>query len=64
MPTKKIEAVKKLRGKESKCRAKKFTAQKFKGVQKIEGGNKKRKGAILAPLPFFEQVENFFESIK
>ena len=63
MPTKKIEATEKLRGKESECRAKKFTAQNFKGVQKNLKGEIKKKGAILAPF-FFEQVENFFESIK
>jgi hypothetical protein len=63
MPAKKIEATEKLRGKESKWRAKKFTAQNFKGCKNLKGEIKK-KGAILAPLPFFEQVENFFESIK
>lgn len=63
MPAKKIEATEKLRGKESKCRAKKFTAQNFKGMQKLEGRNKKEGGYISTPS-FFEQVENFFESIK
>lgn len=63
MPAKKIEATEKLRGKESKWRAKKITAQNFKGVKKFEGGNKKEGGYISTPS-FFEQVENFFESIK
>lgn len=63
MPRQKIAATKKLRGKESKCRAKKFTAQNFRECKKIEGGTKKEGGYISTPS-FFEQVENLFESIK
>lgn len=33
-----------------------------RGCKKIEGGNKKEGGYISTPS-FFEQVENFFESI-
>ena len=52
MPTKKIEATEKLRGKESKWRAKKFTAQNFKkGGAKNEGGNKK--GGVVKYHPSF-----------
>lgn len=63
MPAKKIEATEKLRGKESKWRAKKFTAQNFKGCKNLKGEIKKEGGYISTPS-FFEQVENFFESIK
>jgi hypothetical protein len=61
MPAKKIEATEKLRGKESKWRAKKFTAQNFKGCKKLKGEIKK-KGAILAPLLFLSKWKIFLRA--
>lgn len=42
----------------------KIYCPKFQGGAKNLKGEIKKKGAILAPFFFFEQVENFFESIK